>query len=129
MKKFTALVFALVACFSLIACGAKSMEETIKTLEKAGYSIQISDTAEGDDFLETAAGVESGSLLGEVIAHNGDNYVYVFFCSDADAAQKIYDFSLSLYNEADAEKVANDIIELDGNIVYLGTRQGIDDAK
>lgn len=115
-KKFIGIVAMICLIATLGAClvGCGGMKDYEKKLKKAGYEVTSSEA--------TGSEKESGAEWG-VIASKGTDSVTVIKFKNKDDAKKYKD-AMSLMAAATGMKV-----EQDGKIVFIGTEQGIKDAK
>lgn len=132
MKKVISISLALVmliVVIGLAGCTANTPDSVAEKLEKAGYEVILENSEvfcrDSEDFFEIA----EGTFIAQIKATKGDDYVYIYYCENAEAAQCIYDMTEELYLQADQEQVADHIYEINGSTVYLGTESGINAAK
>lgn len=122
-KKVMALVavIALVAILGvcLVACNAESVSKKLEGKDYSVAALSEKSTGVGATVYGVVKGIE-GFKEG-LVAAKGTDFVVVVWFNDTDSAQKLEN---SKVVTAFAKKVSRV-----GKVVYLGTEQGVKDAK
>lgn len=121
-KKIMALVavVALVAVLGicLVACNSDSVG---KSLEKKGYTVtKLNEESTGIVAKAVYKALKNNSAFTEgVVANKSTDFVIVIWFDNSDAAK----------DYADTASYVGAKVEISGKIVYVGTEQGLKDAK
>ena len=112
-KVYTILLLLIISLTMLTGCGnysAKDIAQKLSNLEKIGYHIEKNN-------------------LSTYTASKDKECVQILVAEDISYAKKIYNYYNSLI-ELEQNAIANNVVERDRNIIYLGTsKQVVKEAR